>query len=268
MNTSIKPNSRQSGPGFTLIELLVVIAIIAILAALLLPALARAKIQAKEAVCISNLNQWGKSFVMYAGDNNDVTPQGWVPGGTWMIILSNYNPNPGINFCAFANITRDQLANTWENPAPPSTAWGVEGVGAVGVEPWGAPGLAGSYGINGWIYSGTPGGWGKLSAIAQYGLGNVPVFGDCMWDGCSPSQTDQPPSAPNVEMADQGMSDFCVLRYPNSKKPETFLFADCSVQKTGIKQLWSFKWSPAFDTTYAAKQPQARFWPAWMRSYY
>jgi prepilin-type N-terminal cleavage/methylation domain-containing protein len=271
MNTSIKPNLRRGRPGFTLIELLVVIAIIAILAAMLLPALSAAKIRAKRAQCISNLHEWVLSFNMYANDNNDSMPPGWVPGGTWMIAISNYNPNLAINFCPFATITRDQLASTWENPAPPSTAWGVEGVGAVGVEPWGAPGLAGSYGINGWAYD-PPGSastqyWQKMGATALAGAGNVPIFGDCMWDGCSPKETDAPPSAPNVESADQGLSDFCVLRQPESKKPEDFAFADCSVRETGIKELWTLKWSPTFNTAYAAAQPQARFWPAWMRSY-
>jgi prepilin-type N-terminal cleavage/methylation domain-containing protein len=57
--------------GFTLIELLVVIAIIAILAAMLLPALSRAKTQAQGVQCMNNGNQLTKAWTMYAGDNND-----------------------------------------------------------------------------------------------------------------------------------------------------------------------------------------------------
>jgi len=111
--------TERSQRGFTLIELLVVIAIIAILAAMLLPALARSKAQAQGIGCMNNTRQLMLAWNMYAGDNKESVPYnlgvgftgGWVNGSMTTPVdatniatmmsgqLGPYAKNPGIYHC-------------------------------------------------------------------------------------------------------------------------------------------------------------------------
>jgi prepilin-type N-terminal cleavage/methylation domain-containing protein/prepilin-type processing-associated H-X9-DG protein len=78
-----KGQIRQTDRAFTLVELLVVIGIIAVLIALLLPALGRAREQARSVACKSNLRQIGVAALMYANDNKNKLPMAWMNADTY-----------------------------------------------------------------------------------------------------------------------------------------------------------------------------------------
>jgi prepilin-type N-terminal cleavage/methylation domain-containing protein/prepilin-type processing-associated H-X9-DG protein len=121
--------------GFTLVELLVVIGIIAILIAILLPALAKSRESARRAACLSNLRQVHTAFFFYAGNYKDQVPLGYRAGNkqfnsmmysftTAKIVLFGwlYNErlmrNPNVFFCPSENDARSQF-DTAANPWPP-----------------------------------------------------------------------------------------------------------------------------------------------------
>jgi len=280
----LRADNMKTRRGFTLIELLVVIAIIAALMAILMPALQLAKEQAMAAVCQSRLRQWGMVFRIHADDNDGKFFTGAKPrqGTWWPLQLKDNEKDWKRNktwFCPKA--TRPFIDKT--NRAVPlelrrsSHAWGIyNGVSVNGCSyPSTGNGIAGSYGLNGYLlrvtddyYSGVSksDGWQSYPPSQDK---RVPVMLDALQMQLWPTPFDKPPEYPAAAWIGEPtrMRRACIDRHNGSV---SVVYGDTHTEMVGLKKLWKLKWHRSFEingpwTMKGGVQPED--WPKWMRRY-
>ena len=273
--------------AFTLIEMLIVISIVALLLAILLPALTRVRRQARSTACRANLHQWGLMFEMYTSTNDSKFFQPTY-GDTWIEPMRPYYENSKDSLLLCPMATRHYVEDPNAMPSDPSIDsvikkrfWAMAYVGGgTKFHAWllFEPEPFCSYGMNDWVMdqpistSGVDSMWRtpdvKLSC-------NVPVFLDCVWRGSRPHHLDSPPpnddDPPKVPLgANQkysAMQYFCMDRHNGFING---LFMDWSVRKIGLKELWTLKWHRYFPTNgiwTKAGGAEPADWPDWIKKY-
>jgi len=241
--------------AFTLIELLVVISIIALLMAMLMPALARARKQAKAVACQMNLKQWCMVFSMYTSDNGGFFPNEYHVKGGWLTVSRPYYKDEKLLLCPTA--TKPWGRGGWQ----PFAAWvDTEGTG-----------LVGSYGLNDWVLSGWPGigkeQYERLWRTMDVGGGpQIPMYLDCSIIAyVTPLYSNEPPEYEADVIYNEGpssgeMKRFCVNRHQGFINGA---FLDYSVRKVGLKELWELKWHRNWNQNNAPPP----VWPLWMKGF-
>jgi prepilin-type N-terminal cleavage/methylation domain-containing protein/prepilin-type processing-associated H-X9-DG protein len=276
----------RSRRGFTLIELLVVIAIIALLMAILMPALGRVKKQAQSIACQARLREWGLIFKLYTDDYDGQFNEGWGVGETtlWMNALrSYYKDNWDLLLCPTATRVMASAAD-----------WGTFKAAQRNVAtPGGGSYLyTFSYSINSWtnymhgdrgarweewfwkntqnnttVVPGT-----RTTAGRTVNINNIPVFGDSTWHDGWPRDTDQPVEHPDAfGIMDQGtageMNHFSINRHNGFIN---MLFMDWSTRHIGLKENWTLKWHRSFNTMgpwTKAGGVMPSDWPRWLQRF-
>jgi prepilin-type N-terminal cleavage/methylation domain-containing protein len=236
--------------AFTLIELMVVVAIITALIAILSPSLARARQVARIAVCASNLHQHHNGFVMALMATRFAPypyPGNGVPGFErfWMGMLETTTSSvDAIRICPEAPVEKGSPVfgsayRGWNGETHPPGYWMNTG----------ADYHYGSYGINGWHYSGwTPGesfdSWLNLGGKPP---SNVPVFVDSAWVDLWPRDTDVP--SPNLLDPYNGgnwASGLVRSAIDRHRKAINVTTVDGAVNLTPLAKLWRLNWSKTF----------------------
>ncbi len=249
--------------GFTLIELLVVIAIIAILMGILMPVLSKVRKQAKAAACQASLHQWTIIWSMYTSENDGFFHQG--RGGEsqdsidrWPAVMRGKYGNDKMRLCPMASKPQS------EGGLNPEAAWGVF-----------SDGTFGSYGLNEWVLnrgSNTAGGqasnyWQNINNIKP--TSKVPVFLDCYWYDVWVHSVDQPPQEDGATAGMAGSNEIRRVCLNRHQYAVNCAFADWSIRKVELKELWTLKWHKNDFTrgpwTLAGNVDPDR-WPKWMKS--
>jgi len=267
--------------AFTLIELLIVISVIALLIALLVPALSRARRQARAVICQTNLHQWGLRLATAASADAASLIE-WDKVGSiheaWDFIGDVPLPEDrsrDIRFCPMAST----LVMGEDEDSPGELISGRGGT----FRAWGCIFLqqdtatCGSYGHNGALSSTvigqttSPGAPGTRATMRVYvrSAGRVPALLDCTWFATSPGgyeDDDDPPESDAIPTAEYERPwRSCINRHDGGVNA---LFADWSVRRVGLKELWTLKWHPNYDTANPwtlAGGVQPGDWPKWMR---
>ena len=261
--------------AFTLVELLVVVGIVAVLIAILLPALSKARTASRKSVCASRERGLTHALRLYVSDWDSLiptAPQSNIPGtilNQWAIALPSYVKLDSMRQCPEASLANQAIFTAGTSAEPWNVPASTGAQAPVSLQ-------TGAYAFNGWLYATRlvpaevpvydedtntsdaddtilqtlpplvtdPGRFYRLPILGKES--QIPTFADATWCETWPLESDQPPiNMVNGPGVSDTLSGVCIFRHA---KTVEVAFFDGHAENVPLAQLWTLNWHAKWQT--------------------
>lgn len=271
----------RTGDGLAPIEATVLVAVALLVIAVMIPAMQKVREQRNMAECLANLGQWNRIISTYVDGSDGSFFSGYGNDNSWWVARLEERHQSRIKnnlwFCPKVNSPLYDQRHNRADSFNIFQAWGIYTKDFNGHPDLSPDGVAGSYGLNGYMLNQETtadpksengaqddNSWGTLR---NQGADNIPLFTEALDFDVRPQEHEGPADVELAAWSGNQMARCCINRHIGF---ESVSFCDLSARRVGLKELWTFKWHRNFNTTgpwTKAGGVETANWPRWIRPF-